>query len=210
MATIKKESGENRQFSTGAEKQHSEGKGTPILFPGDAYIEVCKHFEDGAKHYKARNWEQGIPLSELINSMERHIADEKMGDTSERHDRAIAWNAIVYLAIKMRIQRGILPKELDDMPRYPQIIVADALSPLSVEAELQAKHYTIRQSDGYWYISDEVALKYLHKDLKLHKHTDNGDDSSKDIALADWPGYYATEELAKATLQVYLNKGRSK
>ena len=116
--TIKKESGENRKFSTGAERQHSEGKGTPVLFPGDAYIEVCKHFEAGAQHYEARNWEKGIPLSELINSMERHIADEKMGDTSERHDRAMAWNDIVYLATKIRIQRGLLPIALDDMPRY--------------------------------------------------------------------------------------------
>jgi len=121
MSTIKKESGENRKFGTGAEKQHSEGKGTPVLFPGDAYIEVCKHFEAGAQHYEARNWEQGIPLSELINSLERHIADEKMGDTSERHDRAIAWNAIAYLATKIRIQRGLLPASLDDMPRYKQI-----------------------------------------------------------------------------------------
>jgi hypothetical protein len=118
---IKKESDENRKFNTGAEKQHSEGKGTPVLFPGDAYIEVCKHFEDGAKHYDARNWEQGIPLSELINSLERHIADEKMADTSERHDRAMAWNAIAYLATKIRIQRGLLPKELDDMPKYEQV-----------------------------------------------------------------------------------------
>lgn len=116
--TIKKELGKNRKFTTGAEKQHSEGKGTPVLFPGDAYIEVCKHFEAGAEHYEARNWEKGVPLSELINSLERHIADEKMGDTSERHDRAIAWNAITYLATKIRIQRGLLPKELDDMPKY--------------------------------------------------------------------------------------------
>jgi len=139
--TIKKESGKNRKFNTGAEKQHSEGKGTPVLFPGDAYMEVCKHFEAGAKHYEARNWEKGIPLSELINSLERHIADEKMGDTSERHDRAIAWNAIAYLAIKMRIQRGLLSKSLDDMPRYEQFepllteednqAIADALPPLA-------------------------------------------------------------------------------
>ena len=126
--TIKKESGEKREFGTGANKQAAAGKGTPVLFPGDAYLEVCKHFEAGAEHYEARNWEKGIPLGELINSLERHIADEKMGDISERHDRAIGWNAIVYLATKLRIQRGILPKSLDDMPTYP-VLNAEGIAP---------------------------------------------------------------------------------
>lgn len=112
---IKTESGEKREFNTGAKKQPATGKGTPVLFPGDAYLEVCKHFEDGAIHYGGRNWEKGIPLSELINSLERHIAQEKMGLTEESHDRALAWNAIVYLATKLRIEAGILPAELADL-----------------------------------------------------------------------------------------------
>jgi len=114
---IKKEQGEKREFSTGAQKQNAEGKGTPVLFPPDAYIDMSKHFEAGAELHGSRNWEKGIPLSEIINSLERHIAQEKMGLTDERHDRAIAWNAIVYLATKLRIEAGILPKELDDIPK---------------------------------------------------------------------------------------------
>ncbi len=121
MNSIKREEGEERQFSTGANKQAAAGKGTPALFPADAYIEVCRHFEDGAALHGDRNWEKGIPLSELINSLERHIADEKMGKADERHDRALAWNAIVYLATKIRIQRSQLPPELADMPTYPVI-----------------------------------------------------------------------------------------
>ena len=61
--TIRKESGKEREFKTGARKQNAEGKGTPSLFPGDAYLEICKHFEDGAEHYEPRNWEKGIPVS---------------------------------------------------------------------------------------------------------------------------------------------------
>jgi len=112
---IKKESGAERKFETGARKQNAKGKGTPVLFPGDAYLEISKHFEDGADHYEPRNWEKGIPLSKLIDSLERHIAQEKMGLTDESHDRALAWNAVVYLATKLRIKAGILPKELDDL-----------------------------------------------------------------------------------------------
>ena len=113
---IKKEEGTKRTFSTGADKQSSEGKGTPVLFPPDAYLEISKHFEEGAAIHGDRNWEAGIPLSELINSLERHIQEEKMGLTDESHDRALAWNAVVYLATKLRIKAGILPKELADIP----------------------------------------------------------------------------------------------
>ena len=113
---IKKESGEKRTFSTGADKQNVEGKGTPVLFPPDAYLDISIHFEEGAALHGDRNWEQGIPLSELINSLERHIQQEKMGLTAESHDRALAWNAVVYLATKLRIKAGVLPKELADIP----------------------------------------------------------------------------------------------
>ena len=112
---IKKEEGTKRTFSTGADKQSSEGKGTPVLFPPDAYLEISIHFEEGAALHGDRNWEAGIPLSELINSLERHIQQEKMGLTDESHDRAIAWNAVVYLATKLRIKAGILPIELADI-----------------------------------------------------------------------------------------------
>ncbi len=115
---IKIEPGDRREFSTGAERQASSGKGTPVLVPGDAIIDIAKHFEKGADIYGARNWEKGIPLSELLNSLERHLQQEKMGMTDEPHARALAWNAVVYLATKLRIENGLLPAELDDMPKY--------------------------------------------------------------------------------------------
>lgn len=119
--TIKVVDGPKREFSTGAEKQDASGKGTPVLVPGDAILAVAKHFENGASIYGARNWEKGIPLSEILNSLERHLQQEKMGLTEEPHARALAWNAIVYLATKLRIEAGILPAELDDMPKYEQM-----------------------------------------------------------------------------------------
>ena len=113
--TIKQETGDKREFSTGAKKQAAEGKGTPVLIPGDGLLELAKHFEEGAKLHGANNWCLGIPLTELLNSLERHIAQFKMGLQDENHLRAIAWNAFVLLTTKTRIDAGILPKELDDV-----------------------------------------------------------------------------------------------
>ena len=115
---IKVEAGKKRVFSTGAKRQAASGKGMPSLVPGDAILDVAKHFENGAKVYDARNWEKGLTLSSIIDSLERHIQQEKMGETDEPHARAILWNAMVYLATKLRIDKGILPPELDDMPSY--------------------------------------------------------------------------------------------
>ncbi len=119
--TIKVVDGPKREFSTGAESQDASGKGTPVLVPGDAILDIAKHFENGAAIYGPRNWEKGIPLSEQLNSLERHLQQEKMGLTEEPHARALAWRAIVYLATKLRIEEGILPAELADMPRYEQM-----------------------------------------------------------------------------------------
>lgn len=126
---IKKEQGNMRVSSTGAKRQNADGKPRPGLFPGDAYLAISQHFADGAAIYDDRNWEQGLSLNSIIDSLERHIAQEKMGLTDESHDLALAWNAVVYLATKLRIANGILPKELDDMPKYKKVEAADPRCP---------------------------------------------------------------------------------
>jgi len=151
--TIKEETGEKRQFSTGAKRQASAGKGLPSLFPGDGYIELCKHFEDGAVLHGDRNWEKGLPLASIIDSLERHIAAEKMGDTSERHDRAIGWNALVYLTTKTRIKEGLLPADLDDMPKYEQQSIP--VPPPEKHISVYFSHY-IRGPKGHEATDSEI------------------------------------------------------
>lgn len=135
---IKIESGERREFATGAKSQASAGKGTPVLVPGDAIIDIAKLFEKGAAIYSPRNWEKGIPLSEILNSLERHLQQEKMGQTDENHARALAWRAMIYLATKLRIAEGLLPDSLNDMPDYES--VADEYNAVEIDGpELKFK-----------------------------------------------------------------------
>lgn len=130
-----KDSGERREFSTGAVRDIQEGKGRCDLLPldvvsryfensglGDIYefqrtgdisflfdvlcsftcypesftmfLEVSKHFEEGAKKYGEYNWQKGIPTHCYIDSAVRHYLKYLRGDTDEPHDRAFVWNIL--------------------------------------------------------------------------------------------------------------------
>lgn len=57
-----------------------------------AIIELSKHYEEGAKKYKERNWEKGIPAHCYIDSCIRHLMKWYDGWSDEPHDRAVMWN----------------------------------------------------------------------------------------------------------------------
>lgn len=56
------------------------------------YLQVAKHFEEGAKKYGENNWQKGIPVNCYINSAVRHYLKWLRGDKDEPHDRAFCWN----------------------------------------------------------------------------------------------------------------------
>lgn len=60
----------------------------------DLFLEVSKHFEEGAKKYGEYNWQKGIPIQSYIDSAIRHLLKYKAGWTDEPHHRAFAWNII--------------------------------------------------------------------------------------------------------------------
>ena len=138
-----KDSGERREFDTGAVRDIQEGKGRCDLMPLDVvawvlrdqdddvdcvvntihrfvtsgsimflydaleyfrisrdmdnitlFLEVAKHFEEGAKKYGEHNWQKGIPVKCYIDSAVRHYLKWLRGDEDEPHDRAFVWNII--------------------------------------------------------------------------------------------------------------------
>lgn len=56
------------------------------------FLEVAKHFEDGALKYGENNWQKGIPVHCYIDSAVRHYLKWLRGDKDEPHDRAFVWN----------------------------------------------------------------------------------------------------------------------
>lgn len=69
------------------------------FFPGystweDMFLEVAKHFEEGAKKYGESNWQKGIPTKCYIDSAVRHYIKWLRGDNDEPHNRAFVWNVM--------------------------------------------------------------------------------------------------------------------
>lgn len=134
------DSGERREFATGAVRDIQEGKGRCDLMPLEVvgkyfkkpifgllkmflndgntehlyecirlfssyygeetntatdctmFLEVAKHFEEGAKKYGENNWQKGLPANCYIDSAVRHYLKRLRGDKDEPHDRAFVWN----------------------------------------------------------------------------------------------------------------------
>lgn len=58
------------------------------------FLEVSKHFEEGAKKYGEHNWQKGIPAHCYVDSAVRHYIKYLRGDADEPHDRAFVWNIL--------------------------------------------------------------------------------------------------------------------
>lgn len=90
--TVIKDSGNRREFDSGAVRDIQEGKGRMDLLPMCALIRLSQHFERGSVKYGDRNWEKGIPLHSYMDSALRHIVKYMDGQTDEDHLCAAAWN----------------------------------------------------------------------------------------------------------------------
>ena len=110
-----KDSGERKEFTTGAVRDMHAGKGRMDLLPLTAIIELSKHCEEGAGKYGEHNIDKGIPQHSLCDSGMRHLVKYMRGDTDEDHLRAACWNLMWALD-----QRSTHP-EMVDIPWVQEI-----------------------------------------------------------------------------------------
>ena len=104
------DSGNRREFDTGAKRDIEEGKGRYDLLPWSAIHQLAVHCELGAKKYGERNCEKGIPIHSLLDSSIRHLSKYMQGATDEDHLRAAMWN--ISFAIWMEENKP----EMQDIP----------------------------------------------------------------------------------------------
>lgn len=87
------DSGNRKEFDTGALRDRPHGKGMPSLISPIGFIRLAKRCELGhVKYGDGRNWEKGMPVSEFIDSALRHIMQYLDGDNEEDHLAAAMWN----------------------------------------------------------------------------------------------------------------------
>lgn len=111
-----KDSGQRQDFKTGSHRDTNEGKGSFELLPPYAIYRLARHFQNGARKYEKRNWEKGQPLSRYLDSALRHLFKHLGGMRDEDHLIAAAWNILCLVETERRIEREILPQELNDLP----------------------------------------------------------------------------------------------
>lgn len=136
-------SGQERTFSTGAVRDAADKK--PMLQLISPYLHfrlgewlrfACKDRQP--KPYPPRNWEKGMPFSETIGSIERHIQQYKLGSTAEDHLAAIAFGAMALMHYEEEIRAGRMDPAIDDMPKYEQ------------QDEKYAKEVAAKRSELFW------------------------------------------------------------
>lgn len=98
-----KDSGERRQFDSGAIRDRAAGKGRFDLIPTQLLFRLARHYEAGSIKYSDRNWEKGMPISVYIDSALRHMFKYIAGWNDEDHLAAAIWNlaAIMFMEDEM-------------------------------------------------------------------------------------------------------------
>ena len=108
----------NEKYSSGASRSSTKNKGKFNLIPPGPLLRLAQLYERGSLIYGAHNWEKGFNFSRALDSMLRHINQFKDGQKDEDHLIAAVWNLFAIVHFEEMIERGLLPKELNDLPNY--------------------------------------------------------------------------------------------
>lgn len=104
--------GKTRQeFQTGAIRERQTNKGRYDLITPIGLMRLARWYELGSVKYEPRNWEKGLPFSNCLNSLFRHLVKYMAGYNDEDHLAAVAWNAFALMHFE-----EVMP-ELNDLPR---------------------------------------------------------------------------------------------
>lgn len=101
-------------FSTGANRDSQEGKIQYSLIPYQALDALGQVLTDGAKRYGKGNYKLGIPYTRVIDSLMRHVEAIRRGKDDEPHVGQAMANLAFLAYYDDMINKGLLPKELDD------------------------------------------------------------------------------------------------
>ena len=111
---MQKQSEENTQFSTGAQRDDRKGKLRFSLLPHEPLERVMKRYLDGANTYGENNWMKGMQYSVYYDSAMRHLMAFWNEEINEDHLAAAVWNIFALMH-----EEENNDSNLDDRVNYP-------------------------------------------------------------------------------------------
>jgi hypothetical protein len=162
-----KDSGKHQEFATGSVRDTRDGKGRYDLISPIALKRLAQHYENGARKYNPRNWEKGQPLSRYMDSAIRHAFNIMAGMDDEDHAAGAAWNIFAFIHTQEMIRLGLLPKELDDMPKQPTTVIelkeaTVTFGNLTMPASDVTLSYNLDERCEYHELDERCTLKKDH------------------------------------------------
>ena len=115
---FKKIEGKDTSYNTGATRDSRSGKGAMVWMPQDALFLVSRIYEKGNLGRGWRNWENGMPIEDLLDSGLRHVSQHIAGDRKEPHLSQAVWNLLCALQMSIWVWMGTRPAELNQMPDH--------------------------------------------------------------------------------------------
>ena len=113
------DSGNRREFESGAVRDMAEGKGRMDLLPWSAIMEVSKHCENGALKYGEHNADgYGLPTHSFADSAMRHMAKYLEGWEDEPHLLACAWNVLMLIEMEINHPECVDTPFMKHMDKY--------------------------------------------------------------------------------------------
>lgn len=86
--------GSTVEYETGAVRSSDAEEFRYDLISPVGLKAVARACAEGASKYSDFNWEQGMPVSDLLNHAIRHLYEYLSGDRAEDHLGHAAWNVI--------------------------------------------------------------------------------------------------------------------
>lgn len=90
---ITRDSGQREDFASGARRDTQDGKPRYDLIPPRPLKRLAELMARGAEKYGDSNWTLGMPSSRFLASLMRHQEAYRLGDRTEDHLAAVAFNA---------------------------------------------------------------------------------------------------------------------
>lgn len=127
---FKKATVEDRKYEGGASRDGATGKGAPQWMPTIALFLVSRIYEignvardkisrgpnyNGPGNGDTRNWENGMPIADLIGSAIRHQERFLEGDRSEAHIPQAIWNLLNALMMSIWVHFGFRNKSFNNL-----------------------------------------------------------------------------------------------